>query len=329
MSSVGRIKTQLQRVAIVLAVLLLFIPVLAQKNKRNKTAKVASGSAVMWEPVDIGARDLFLGPGGEEMAPDLTRIKFIKKGTGGTQKKYHIEDGSGRIWVAKIGREARPETAAVRLLWGLGYKTEINYIVKTLTIPGKGTFQNVRLEARPDNIDRVGEWKWKTNPFVGTRELQGLKIMQIFMTNWDVLDLQNEILEVNGPGGKHYHYIVSDLGRTFGKYGNNNLPIFYRLGRRTGAPGPYSRAGFIKGFEKDGRIKWGIKGKNRGIYKDITVADARWLLAHLRKLSDRQIEDAFRAANYSSAEVDMYRAAIKRRIQELERIVGSERLATR
>jgi hypothetical protein len=202
----------------------------------------------MWEHVDIGGRDLYLGPGGEAMAPDLSRIKLIKEEKGGANKKYRIEDGSGRIWVAKLGREARPETAAVRLLWGLGYKTEINYLVKTLTIPGKGTFQNVRLEARPDNVERVGAWKWKSNPFLGTREFQGLKIMQMFMTNWDLLDKQNEILEVSGPGGPRYHYVISDLGRTFGKYGNNNLPIFYRLGRRTGAPGPYSRASFVQGL---------------------------------------------------------------------------------
>jgi ribonuclease I len=84
----------------------------------------------------------------------------------------------------------------------------------------------------------------------------------------------------------------------------------------------------FKGFE-NGRIKWGIKGKNRSIYKDITVADARWLLNQLQKLTDRQIEDAFRAANYSPAEVDMYRAAIKRRIQELEQVTGRDRLAAR
>ena len=121
--------------------------------------------------------------------------------------------------------------------------------------------------------------------------------------------------------------MISDLGRTFGKYGNNNLPIFYRLGRRTGAPGPYSKASFIKRTEK-GRIRWAVKGKNRGIYKDISVRDARWLLARLRRLTDDQIEDAFRAANYSPAEVDIYRAAVKRRIAELEQVTNG-RLAAR
>src|SRR5688572_27055784 len=160
--------------AALLAVVCFLLPVSAQR--------VSQGEAVMWEPVDTKNRDLFLGPGGLEMAPDLSRIRFIKKESGGTQKKYRIEDGSGRIWVAKLGREARPETAAVRLLWGLGYKTEVNYLIPRLTIPGKGTFNNVRLEARPANVERAGIWKWRSNPFVGRPELQGLKIMQVFMT---------------------------------------------------------------------------------------------------------------------------------------------------
>jgi hypothetical protein len=147
------------------------------------------------------------------------------------------------------------------------------------------------------------------------------------MTNWDVLDKQNEILQVNGPNGTEVQYVISDLGRTFGKFGNNNFPIFYRLGRRTGAPGPYSKASFIKGTEK-GRIKLAVKGKNRGIYKDISTRDARWLLARLRRLTDEQIGDAFRAANYSPAEVDLYRSAIKRRITELER-AANEGIAVR
>ena len=322
-----RLRLRLRQLLLLLAVLLLVAPVFAQKGKAKKAKKSPpAGPAIMWEPVNIAERDLYLGPGGREMVPDLSRIKFIRKESGGANKKFRIQDGSGRIWVAKLGVEARPETAAVRLLWGLGYKTEINYLVPSITIPGKGTFRNVRLEARPENVDREGVWKWTSNPFLGKPELQGLKIMQIFMTNWDVLDKQNEILQVRSRRGPERHYIISDLGRTFGKYGNNNLPIIYRLGRRTGAPGPYSKASFIKGF-KNGKIQWGIKGKNRGIYKDVTVEDARWLLARLRRLSDRQILDAFRAANYSPAESDMYRAAVRRRIVELENLTADDRFA--
>ena len=299
-----------------------------KKSKSKKKEVLPNGQAIMWEPVNE-RRDLFWGPGGRDMAPDLSSITFVKKESGGHNTKYRIKDGSDRTWIAKLGREARPETAAVRLLWGLGYKNEINYLVPRLTIPGKGTYTNVRLELRPDNVDRIGEWKWKSNPFVESPEFKGLKIMQVFMTNWDVLDKQNEILKVDTPNGVEYHYIVSDLGRTFGKYGNNNLPIFYRLGRRTGDPKSWSKASFIKGVDKNGRIKWGIKGKNRGIYKDITVADAAWLLGRLKTLDDRQLTDVFRAANYSPTETNMYVTAVKRRITELSNLVEDNRLAER
>ena len=299
-----------------------------KKSKSKKKEVLPVGPAIMWEPVNE-RRDLFWGPGGREMEPDLSKVTFVKKESGGHNTKYRIKDGSGRTWIAKLGREARPETAAVRLLWGLGYKNEINYLVPRLTIPGKGTYNNVRLELRPDNVDRIGEWKWRNNPFVETPEFKGLKIMQVFMTNWDLLDMQNEILKVDTPNGVEYHYIISDLGRTFGKYGNNNLPIFYRLGRRTGDPKSWSKASFIKGVEKNGRIKWGVKGKNRGIYKDITVADAAWLLARLKTLDDQQLNDVFRAGNYSPSETDMYVKAVKRRINELENLVEDNRLAGR
>lgn len=280
---------------------------------------------VMWEPVNISQMDLFDGPGGDSMRPDLRKIEFIKEEKGGHNKKYRIKDGSGRTWVAKIGREARPETAAVRLLYGIGYKTEINYLVPSITIPGKGTFQNVRLEARPDNVERLEEWKWKSNPFVGSKELQGLKMMMVFMTNWDVLDLQNKVIEVDGEN----QYIVSDLGATFGRLGNNNLPIIYRLGRKTGSPKHYAKTRFIRRVESDGDVILSYKGKNRGVFKGITVEDARWLSKLMSQLSDKQIGDAFRAANYSASDVATYTTAVKRKIVELQEAAAGNNLAAR
>src|SRR4030095_3952102 len=108
----------------------------------------------------------------------------------------------------------------------------------------------------PADIERIGEWKWTSNPFVGTKELQGLKMMMVFMSNWDVVDLQNEILDV----GSENHYIVSDLGATFGRLGNNNLPIIYRFGRKTGSAKHYVRTRFVKEVE-DGEVKLAYKGK--------------------------------------------------------------------
>src|SRR4051794_13835947 len=61
---------------------------------------------ILWEPVNVRAQDLFLGPGGQEMLPDLSQITLLKEETGGHSKKYRIKDGAGRTWVAKLGDEA-------------------------------------------------------------------------------------------------------------------------------------------------------------------------------------------------------------------------------
>ena len=301
------------------AILLISLAVVSAQAQKQGT-----GKAVLWEPVDASTLDLYAGPGGEAMRPNLSRIQFLEEETGGHNKKYRIKDGSGRTWVVKLGIEAKPETAAVRLLYGLGYKTEINYFVPKVTIPGKGTFEDVRFEARPDNVKRLEEWKWKANPFVGTKELQGLKMMMVFMNNWDVLDLQNKVLQV----GDQQHYIVSDLGRTFGRLGNNNFPLIYRMGRRTGSPGHYTETDFIDKVD-EGEVKLAYKGKNRALFDEgFTVEDAAWLADRFQSLSDKQIADAFRAANYSPEEIDVFVEAVRRRINELESAAASGNLAT-
>ena len=307
-----------QRAAIYFLILLSLVTSGVAQKKSKAPTPVPAGKAILWEPVNTRSLDLYEGPGGNEMQPDLSSVKFIKEEKKGHNKKFRISDGSGRVWIAKLGSEAQPETAAVRLLYGLGYKTEINYLVPSLTIPGKGTFKNVRLEARPADVKRVGEWKWKSNPFTGSKELQGLKIMMVFMTNWDLLDLQNEVLHTNGEN----HYVVSDLGATFGRLGNNNLPIFFRLGRKTGSAKHYIKTRFVKGVER-GQVKFAFKGKGRNLMKGITVAEARWLSNLLNNLSEQQIRDVFRAANYSPSDVDTFTQAVKNKITELDRAVGS------
>jgi hypothetical protein len=288
------------------------------QDEGNKRKSGPLTNPVLWEEIDTAGLDLYNGPGGTAMRPDVSRVEFIKEETQGHNKKYRIKDAKGQVWVAKWGREAQPETAAVRLLYGLGYKTEINYLVPKLTIPGKGTFENVRLEARPAGYERLDEWKWKDNPFVGTPELQGLKIMMVFLTNWDLLDLQNKVVRVNNNGTIEHHFIVSDLGATFGKVGNNNLPFFFRLGRRTNDPGTWYEAGFVSGV-KEGLIDFDFKGKGRGLMNDITVGQGRWLAQRLARLSDKQIDDAFRAANYGPDEIVLLRQGVRERTAELDK----------
>lgn len=299
--------------------LLLTSPVFAQKKS---TREIPQGKPVLWEAVNISERNLLLGPRGEAMKPNTSHVTFIKEETGGWSKKYRIKDGAGRIWVAKISKEAQSETASARLIWALGYKSEINYLVPSLVIPGKGTFTNVRLEARPENVKRLEVWDWKNNPFVGTNELQGLKIMMAFLTNWDLKVDNNKILAVNNNGQPELHYIISDLGATLGKTGG--APLFWRIQRSRNEIGDYAEAKFISGV-KNGQIKFSYGGKMRGLFDNITVDNARWLAGLLSQLRREQIADAFRAANYDPEEVEIFTDVVRERINELNRATGQMR----
>jgi hypothetical protein len=289
------------------------------QDDKKKKKELPQGTTVFWrEPTNIESRDLFLGPGGEKLKPDLSRVTFIKEEEGGYSKKYRVKDAQGRVWVAKLGKEAQSETAAVRLVWAAGYVTEINYLVPQVTIEGKGTFENVRFEARPENVDRFDEWSWTSNPFMGKPELQGLKILMALMENWDLKDENNRILVVRNGNRAELQYIVSDLGSTFGKTGGQKSPmaLIRSIKGSRNEPEDYVDDKFIDGVRGD-IVRLDYEGKNSDIMKDITIADARWIGNWLSRLSDRQLEDAFRAANYSSEEVSMLARAVRKRINEL------------
>ncbi len=309
------------RLATILLVLLtVALPSIAQSEKNKKKKGPPTGTPVLWrEPVNIQTRNLLLGAGGEAMRPNLSRITFIEDKTGGYSKKYRVKDASGNEWVAKLGKEAQPDTAANRLLWAVGYETEIAYLIPRLTIEGKGTFENVRLEARPKSIDRAGDWKWGNNPFTGSPEFQGLKVMMVLINNWDIKDSNNEILANRNQANGQLRYIISDLGGSFGKTGGF-------LTRSRNKPTDFVKADFIEEI-KGNTIDFNYGGKNKKLFENITVGDARWIGGYLARLSNEQIKDAFRAANYRPQEVEGLWRAMRERIDALNDATG-QRVST-
>ena len=312
---------------IILAIILLSLATagFAQKpKKKTKTKKAApQGVAVLWrEPTDIESRDLFNGPGGELMKPDLSRVTFIRDQAGGGYSiNYRVRDGAGKIWVAKLRDEAQPETAAVRLVWAVGYMTEINYLVPCVKIEGApqhssvkrcegNGFANVKFEARPKKVRRLEIWHWANNVFSGTKEFQGMIVLMSLINNWDLKDDNNKIIYVpRGPGGPELQYILSDLGATFGKTGG-------AFSRSRDRPKDFAASKFVVGVEGS-RVRFAYSGKNPGLFGNITVDEARWIGSWLSRLSDKQIDDAFRAANYTPDEVQLLTGALRARINQL------------
>jgi hypothetical protein len=298
------------------------------QDKPKKKKEVPQGTPVLWrDPGDISTRDLLLGAGGEAMKPDISDITFLKDEVGGYSAGFRVRDGAGNIWVAKLGKEAQPETASSRFVWAVGYVSEIHYLFPCVHIKGAPNknvercegqgFANVRFEARPKGIKRQGAiWNWANNPFTGTKELKGLIVMMALLNNWDLKDDNNKLIHVPGVDGAQgeTHYIISDLGATFGKTGGF-------MSRSRNAPKDYVKAKFIEGVE-GGRVKFAYSGKNSELFKDITVADAKWIGDLLARLSDQQLTDAFRAGNFDPEEIQMLVPAMRARINQLVNLPG-------
>lgn len=295
-----------------------------EEKKEEKKEMMSQGTPVLWqEPTDIASRNLLLGPGGEELKPDLKQIIWEETMTEGYSVKWRVRDVSGRKWVVKLGNEAQPETVATRLVWAAGYPTEINYLVPCVQITnapkppsnksvkrceGKG-FANVRFEARPDNYKRLDEWSWTKNPFAGTKEFAGFVVLMGLLNNWDLKDANNKVIYVPTDGGGELRYIVSDLGATFGKTGG---PITHSRNE----PEKYVKTGFVDKVE-GGFVRFDYSGKNGGLFDAVTVEQARWIGDLLSKLSEEQVMDAFRAANYKPDEIEALAQEVMGRINAL------------
>lgn len=338
----GATGLRIYRHAVALVVLGLFSYAGAATSK--KTPKAAANSdavAVLWtDPGDIRSRNLFWGPGGEKDQPQPP-FEFIEEDLHGSNPKFDVKDASGTKWRLKMGLEVKPEVAASRLLWAIGYSANENYFVPLAHVDKlpthlhrgqklaghDGDVPNVRLQRRPDKEKRVGDWDWRHNPFVGTREFNGLRVMMALLRDWDLYPENNAVLETK-KDSSHQIYEVTDVGTAFGARGRGfheskskgNLDE-YRRGRLIAKAGPeFIDTHFPAGppltaifdvpfYLRQSRARW--------IGNHIPRADAKWIGSLLSQLSADQIHDAFRAAGYPPDLIEGFSQVLMSRIQEL------------
>ena len=175
--------------------------------------------------------DLIDGAGGKEHAPDPNDpYVFIEEDLKQSQPKFDVQDAQGIRWRVKLGEEAKAEVAATRLVWAAGYFVDEDYYFDELKVESMprlhrgqryvtedGVVHGARLERKPKEVKKLGAWSWFDNPFVGTRELNGLRVMMALVNNWDLSTINNSIYQVEGQR----RYVVSDLGASFGSTGNS------------------------------------------------------------------------------------------------------------
>ena len=301
-----------------------------EKAQQPYAEEEMTGSAVMWEdPVDLEQRDLFYGIGGKKGEPDLSaRFTFVERKTTGHWKKIAAEDDRDRRWVVKFGPEARPETVASRIVWAVGYHTDQDYFVKRVRIEGYGDdeVRDVRFERDNDGFKKVERWSWDANPFVGTRELDGLKVLMALLNNFDLKSLNNKIVRPSkkkgGEAAKLIYY-VSDLGATLGSTGKwfTSLPLFGEMPAGTqGKPKDFAEHRFIADVSH-GEVYFHNKRQRAGrALEGVRVENACWMGNLLARLSDKQLTDAFRAGGFDEAETAVYMRALRDRISQLQNL---------
>jgi hypothetical protein len=317
-------------------------PARVTAQKAGATARQAGGAASVPEriwraPGNMASLNLLYGAGGKAHAPDATgTFTFVSEDPLASNPKFDVTDGQGVAWKVKLGQESQPETAATRFLWAAGYFVDEDYYVAELTVKGLptlhrgqervspgGVIHGARLERKATAGQKRGDWGWFANPFLGRRELNGLRVMMALMNSWDLKAVNNTIYEVNGER----RYVVSDVGASFGRTGSAGT-------RSKGVPGDYESSKFIAkvtpnlvDFVLHSRpfflgvfavSNYSERTKMEQITKHIPRADARWLGRRLALLTDRQIRDGFRAAGYGAADLDSLTRTLRRRIAALK-----------
>ncbi len=274
----------------------------------------AAPMAELWiEPE--GTRDLFWGVGGKRLAPDpAARFTVIEVKRGGFSRGYTVTDSDAQEWSVKFPPEAGPEVAASRLLWGIGYhQPPVHYLAEWQA--DKATSPNPQLPARfrqdkPDlhGLDAEGDWSYYDNPFAGTRQMNGLLVLQVMLGNSDLKKEQNALYVLDKPlHGARRWYVARDLGQTFGRTGALDPP--------RGDIGVFEETPFILGVQ-NGYVRFDYRGRHKALLERITPADVRWICERLSRLTDRQLDDAFRAAGYPKVTADRFIRRLEQKVAE-------------
>jgi hypothetical protein len=264
---------------------------------------IAHGQAVIWhDPGTVQQLDFRNGIGGEERAPKPP-FSFVKEDLSGTSPKISVHDANGRAWVIKFGSEASPDSFATRMVWAVGYWAEPNYFVADGVIAGVhhlsrarrevdggGNFHNGRFQLRaasPEYLNNIN-WKWDANPFLGTRELNGLKIMMMLLSNWDDKDSRDAASRGANTAiykdGDRYIFFIDDWGGSMGNWGKV-------LKRSKWNCMDYNRQSqnFVKSMAP-GSVDWGYTGQHTHLITDgVRPADVKWLMQYLGKITDEQL----------------------------------------
>jgi len=318
-----------------------------EKTSEPKEKKPSQpGKPILWhDPGAVESLDFVGGVGGRAAAPKPP-FTFIDESTSGSNPKIRVTDASGMEWTVKFGTEVNAETFATRMAWATGYFVEPDYFVASgrvqnvgkLTrakahVKSDGSFTDARFEMHREKgvkkFEQEESWGWLKNPFTGTKELNGLKVMFMLLSNWDNKDIRdlkrgsNTAIfrypaKATESGDAEDRYLITDWGGSMGKWGGY-------LGReKWDCKGFKSQTrDFVKGVRGD-FLQFGYSGQHTDDFKsDIRVSDVKWLLQYLGRITDAQIRAGLQSSGATPEEVECFTQSLRERINLLKACVSS------
>jgi hypothetical protein len=306
---------------------------------RTPPKPLRAGRASLWrDPCAVEQLDFTHGPGGADGVP-VPPFTFLEEHATGSNPCLSVRDARGRTWRVKWGDEVRSETFATRLAWAAGYHVEPCYFIAAGRIEGATELGRARACVSADcaftdarfELDEVGVrklfdehgWAWDDNPFTGTRELNGLKIVLMLTSNWDNKDVRDvgrgsntAIFEHRLPDGElEARYLFIDWGASMGRWGTPfDRSKWDVAGYETQTPD------FVLGVEA-GFVQWGYIGQRTDDARaEISSADVAWLYQYIGRITDAQLRAGLVASGATDEEVERFTRALCLRLDQLRQV---------
>jgi hypothetical protein len=285
----------------------------------------------MWvEPKDLASRDLYYGPWGKENAPDPNGVyKLVELKHTGVNLGMTVEDEKGREWSVKqpfpggLDPEGPVEVVLSRLLSAVGYHQPPIYYLPAFHLEddfGKRVAVGGRFRLKHDSLKDVGFWKWEDNPFVGTKEYQGLIVLLTMFNSTDLKNENNTLYERRNGDLVEQWYVARDLGAALGDWN--------RISPRKNHPETFERMPYILGVS-NGYVDFAYDGWYQNLVSNrIKPDEVAWASNLLGRLSPQQWRDAFRAGGYTPDVADRFIAKLREKI-DAGKALGNRRVADR
>ena len=311
-----------------------------QLRRASPRHLLATRHRIWREPGRLTSEHLRFGPGGARGVP-VPPFTFVQEHLTGSQPCVAVHDGRGALWRVKWGHEVRPESFAVRFAHACGYFAEVTHYVDEGVIGSVAELTRARTcighdsrfrEARFELEDRrvrmlFGEhsWAWDDNPFIGTPQLSGLKIVTMLLSNWDTKDRRDVARGSNTaifeqrvpPFGREARYLITDWGGAMGTWGANVIS----RGRWDPDGFEAQTPHFVTGV-KEGIVQFGYVGQRTAdVAYDIPVEHVAWFYERAKQLTEPLLRNGLLASGATDEEAVRFARALLNRLEQLGNVV--------